>query len=76
VEETLVTDISKHGAKILSQTALGIDQEVELENRLRHKRIARFRVVWIGRVKPDGSRELGLSYVGDPVPTVFGIFFP
>ncbi len=75
-EDTFITDINKHGAKILSHTAVAAEKELELENHFRHPRRARFRVIWIGRTKTDGSRELGLSYVGEPIPAVFGIFFP
>ncbi len=75
-EDTFVTQISKHGAKILSYNSVSTEEELELENRLRQPLRARFRVVWIGPVKEDGSKELGLSYTGVPVPSVFGLYFP
>jgi len=75
-EDTFVTQISKHGARVLSYNTVAAQEELELENRLRQPLRARFRVVWIGPVKPDGSKELGLSYVGVPVPSVFGLYFP
>jgi hypothetical protein len=75
-EDTFVTQISKHGAKILTFNTVSLTEEVELENRLRQPLRARFCVVWIGPAKPDGSKELGLSYVGVPVPSVFGLYFP
>ena len=75
-EDTVVTDISKHGAKILSHTPIAAEEELELQNHFRDLRGARFRVVWVGRTRQDGSRELGLSYAGVPLPSVFGIFFP
>ena len=75
-EDTFVTQISKHGARVLSHNPVAAQEELELENRLRQPLRARFRVVWVGPVKPDGSKELGLSYVGVPVPSVFGLYFP
>jgi hypothetical protein len=73
-EDTSVLTISKYGAKIKTQLPLAIGMQVKIQA-LRSRKVAPFRVVWIGRQGTPRAGEVGLEYAGE-FSTVFGISFP
>ena len=73
-EDTSVLTISKYGAKIKTQLPLSVGMQVKIQA-LRSRKVAFFRVVWIGRQGTPRAGEVGLEYVGE-LGSVFGVSFP
>lgn len=73
-EDTHAVTISKFGVKIRTQLPLSIGMQLKIQT-IRSRKVAFFKVVWIGREGTPRAGEVGLEYAGEHA-NVFGITFP